>query len=186
MKSEAVNSELADGAAEGQRPSLDAVLTQLRPALAAFLLRKLHDPNDLHDALQETSLRAWSYAGRSELRAPVSLCFRIAQNVATDFARAMSRAPMIGQPEQMNQLAAEDPGPERSAAVMQELALVKQVIGGLPPGCRHVFLLSRSRGMSNAEIAASCGVSVKLVEKQISRALRELRERSRAWEGDPR
>jgi RNA polymerase sigma factor (sigma-70 family) len=164
--------------------SMDAWLQQLRPALTAFLRRKLQDPADLHDALQETSLRAWSYAARSEVRAPVSICFRIAENVAIDFARAQRRAPFTGQASEIEKLATEDPGPERSATATQRLDLVKKVIGGLPPGCRHVFLLSRSNGLSNPEIAKRCGVSIKLVEKQISRALRELREQSREWEGE--
>src|SRR3546814_987025 len=68
-------------------------LQRLRPALSAFLLRQLRDPADLHDALQEASLRAWRYTARAEVRAPVSLCFRIAQNVAIDFALAQNRAP---------------------------------------------------------------------------------------------
>lgn len=172
-----------DDSVGGQR-GMEAWLQQLRPALIAFLRRKLQDPVDLHDALQETSLRAWSYAARSEVRAPVSICFRIAENVAIDFARAQKRAPFTGQASEIEHFAAEDPGPERSASATQKLELVKKVIGGLPPGCRHVFLLSRSNGLSNPEIAKRCGVSIKLVEKQISRALRELREQSREWEGE--
>lgn len=35
--------------------------------------------------------------------------------------------------------------------------------------------------MSNKEIAARCGVSIKLVEKQITRALRTLRAEARTW-----
>jgi RNA polymerase sigma factor (sigma-70 family) len=172
-----------EGSGSDQR-GMEAWLQQLRPALTAFLRRKLQDPVDLQDALQETSLRAWSYAARAEVRAPVSICFRIAENVAIDFARAQKRAPFTGQGSEIEDFAAEDPGPERSASGTQRLKLVKQVIGSLPPGCRHVFLLSRSNGLSNPEIARRCGVSVKLVEKQISRALRELRERSREWEGE--
>src|SRR3546814_13229256 len=90
---------------------------------------------------------------------PVSLCFRIAQNVAIDFARAHNRAPSTTQEDEVEQHAADDPGPEHCAAAMQELELAKRVIGRLPPGCRHVFLLSRSHGLSNLEIAARCGVS---------------------------
>ena len=173
----------SEGSASEHR-SMEAWLQQLRPALTAFLRRKLQDPVDLSDALQETSLRAWSYAARSEVRAPVSICFRIAENVAIDFARAHKRVPYTGQVSEIEQMAGEDPGPERTAAAAQRLELVKRVIGALPPGCRHVFLLSRSNGLSNPEIAKRCGVSIKLVEKQISRALRELREQSREWEGE--
>ena len=182
-----VNLEMCADAACGRQDDvgqdMEAWLKQLRPALAAFLRRKLQDPADVHDALQETSLRAWTYAARCEVRAPVSICFRIAENVAIDFARASRRSPPAGPQEDASLLATEEPGPERSASAAQTLELVKRVIGGLPPGCRHVFLLSRSNGLSNPEIARRCGVSIKLVEKQISRALRELREQSKEWEG---
>src|SRR3546814_20931450 len=66
-------------------------LQRLRPALSAFLLRQLRDPADLHDALQEASLRAWRYTARAEVRAPVSLCFRIAPNLDIDLASAHNR-----------------------------------------------------------------------------------------------
>src|SRR3546814_3447069 len=79
----------------------------------------------LHDALQEASLRAWRYTARAEVRAPVSLCFRIAQNVAIDFARAHNRAPSTTQEDEVEQHAADDPGPEHCAAAMQELELAK-------------------------------------------------------------
>jgi RNA polymerase sigma factor (sigma-70 family) len=170
--------------AAGEPRHLEVWLQQLRPALMAFLRRKLHDPADVHDALQETSLRVWSYAAQSEVRAPVSVCFHIAGRVAIDFARAKKRAPYTEQPDALEQRVATEPGPERSASAAQTLELVKEVIGRLPPGCRHVFLLSRSNGLSNLEIAKRCGVSIKLVEKQISRALRELREHARVWEGE--
>lgn len=175
---------MAQAACGRAHRDMEAWLQQLRPALTAFLRRKLQDPADLQDALQETSLRAWGYAARSEVMAPVSICFRIAEHVAVDFARANRRALFAAQDSELEQLAAEDPGPERSASATQILEMVKQVIGGLPPGCRHVFLLSRSNGLSNPEIARRCGVSIKLVEKQISRALRELREQSQEWEGE--
>lgn len=163
--------------------SLDSWLVKLRPALTAFLLRKLQDPADLGDALQETSLRAWNYALGTELRSPVSLCFRIAENVAIDFSRNQKKAHYTGRIDEAEQMASDDPGPESRASARQELELVKRVIGMLPPGCRHVFLLSRSAGMTNAEIAEQCGVSIKLVEKQISRALRELRQKARVLGG---
>lgn len=183
LKPESLVETQAGPECPGEKKAIDSWLVQLRPALTAFLLRKLQDPSDLHDALQETSLRAWNYALGTELRSPVSLCFRIAENVAIDFSRSHRRAPCTGQVEDMDHVAADDPGPESRASASQELEIVKKIIGGLPPGCRHVFLLSRSAGLSNPEIAEQCGVSIKLVEKQISRALRELREKVRVRRG---
>jgi RNA polymerase sigma-70 factor (ECF subfamily) len=53
----------------------------------------------------------------------------------------------------------------------QNLDLLLEVIENLPPKCKQVFLLSRAGGMTYPEIAQHCGISVKMVEKQISRAM---------------
>jgi RNA polymerase sigma factor (sigma-70 family) len=172
------------GAAYAPHVAMDDWLQRLRPALSAFLLRRLRDPADLEDALQEVSLRAWRYVARTDIRAPVSFCFRLAENVSIDLARARDRSPVVDTGDRFGEFAVEDVGPDRRAVVMQELELVKRVIARLPAGCRHVFLLSRSHGLSNREISERCGVSIKLVEKQITRALRTLREQARLWEGE--
>ncbi|HYW32895.1 MAG TPA: RNA polymerase sigma-70 factor [Gemmatimonas sp.] len=57
----------------------------------------------------------------------------------------------------------------------------REAIDALPPRTREVFLLSRERGMRYSEIAELLGVSVKAVEANMSRALRQLRERLAAW-----
>ena len=41
----------------------------------------------------------------------------------------------------------------------------------LPPQCRRIFLLSRTYGMKNKEIADQLGISIKAVEKQITKAI---------------
>lgn len=46
----------------------------------------------------------------------------------------------------------------------------------LPPQCKNVFVLSRNKNMKNKEIAEQLGISVKAVEKQITKALTELRQ----------
>src|SRR3546814_11190408 len=122
--------------------------------------------SSLHDALQEASLRAWRYTTGAEVRAPVSLCFRIAQNVAIDFARAQNRAPFTTHEREVEQHATDDPGPEHFAPATPELELAKRVIGRLTPGCRHVFLLSRTHGVRNPEIASPGCVPRKKVEKR--------------------
>jgi RNA polymerase sigma-70 factor, ECF subfamily len=54
---------------------------------------------------------------------------------------------------------------------------VDAALAGLPARCREIFLLSRRRHMSNAEIATVLGISIKTVEVQMWRALRTLRDR---------
>lgn len=50
-------------------------------------------------------------------------------------------------------------------------------LAALPEKCRVVFLMNRIDGLSYREIAEALGVSVKAVEKQMSKALSILREK---------
>ncbi|MDH6342581.1 RNA polymerase sigma-70 factor (family 1) [Parabacteroides sp. PFB2-12] len=52
---------------------------------------------------------------------------------------------------------------------------VTQAIDALPEQCRKVFILSRKEELKNREIAEQLGISVKTVEKHITKALSLLR-----------
>ena len=54
---------------------------------------------------------------------------------------------------------------------------IRDAIADLPPRTREVFLMSRERNLKYSEIAEQLGVSVKAVEANMSRALRQLRDR---------
>ncbi len=51
-----------------------------------------------------------------------------------------------------------------------------RVIAGLPERCRQTFALRRRDGLTPPEIARAMGVSVKCVERQLTKALAALRE----------
>ncbi len=53
---------------------------------------------------------------------------------------------------------------------------IMSYINTLPPQCYKIFMLSRSYGLKNREIAEQLGISIKAVEKQISKALYGLKE----------
>jgi len=53
---------------------------------------------------------------------------------------------------------------------------IEKVIHQMPDKCREVFIKSRFEGLSNNEIAEAFDISVKAVEKHISKALQLFRE----------
>jgi RNA polymerase sigma-70 factor, ECF subfamily len=53
---------------------------------------------------------------------------------------------------------------------------IDTAIESLPPQCRNVFEMSRLKGLKNREIATELNISIKVVEKHISKALIILRE----------
>lgn len=48
---------------------------------------------------------------------------------------------------------------------------IEAIINKLPPQCKTVFLLSRKKELKNKEIAEQLGISVKAVEKQMTKAI---------------
>lgn len=113
------------------------------------------------DLEQETWLRIAPLMAQP-IRYPKALLMRIASNAAIDHARRGS-----------SQLAAEDISgrDQPNAASQDEVILIKQIILGLPEPLRDVFLLSRFGGLTNSQIAERLGISVKTVEKRMTKAL---------------
>lgn len=53
---------------------------------------------------------------------------------------------------------------------------LKQAMDRMPDACREVFVMSRFNGFKNKEIAEQLGVSVKAIEKQMTKALKILKQ----------
>jgi RNA polymerase sigma factor (sigma-70 family) len=141
--------------------SLDTVYRKHGGWLIAFLRRRF-GRQDAEELAQETYVRA---AGAGlQLRNPRAFLARVAINAARDQARRRAVRPILVADERA--LAAAG-----AAGGQAEALLLKQVILGLPPRIREVFLLSRFGGLTYEEIAHRCGLSVKTVEARMTKAL---------------
>ncbi|MEW5835170.1 MAG: RNA polymerase sigma factor [Pseudomonadota bacterium] len=166
----------------------DGFVRSQRDGLVRFLQRRTRSADDAEDLAQESFTRLIRYRGY----APdtwAGLLYRIAVNALHDRGRrAASRfdALHVSLDEEAGDLAASEPSHEQRTASEQELAALQRALLRLPDRCRQVYLLNRIEGMSYTEIAEHCGISVKAVEKHISRALRLLRERLGAYHTEVR
>lgn len=152
--------------------SVEDVIRSHHSSLIRFLRKRLRTPDDASDVAQETYIRMMQYNGSREVQSPSSMLYRIAINVANDLGRSEQVRRVSDQmPIDEMELVSDQPPPERVVSSMQDLSLLYEAIAHLPPKCQQVFLLSRVREMTYPEIARHCGISVKMVEKHIGRAL---------------
>jgi RNA polymerase sigma factor (sigma-70 family) len=142
------------------------------PALLNYLRRRISPEEDAEEAVQDSFMRLLRYQHSKPAFAWRFLLYRIAANVATDHARH-AKSHYAAQHVQLDELvmASSDPSQERVVSGQQELLLLRAAILELPPKCRQVFLLNRMHGMSYSQIARHCGISVKMVERHIHKAV---------------
>ena len=128
-------------------------------------LRRRFGADAAEDIVQEAFIRIGRYSAADPVRSPKALIARIAINVGLDQARAHPEQPTVN-------LETLDRRAEGGAAADQaEALLLKQIVLQLPKPLQDVFILQRFTGMTYAEIAQHCGVSVKTVEWRMSKAL---------------
>lgn len=175
---------MSDAAADGDAGrllSVEQAFEEYRHRLARFLRRRLQNDQDAEDVLQETYVRLLrSYRDELDGRTAANLIFRIATNLANDLGRRR-RTHRDSDHCSLNtiSLASAEPSQERRLAAREELDALYDAIASLPPRRRQVFLLHRVDRMTYPEIASHCGISVKAVEKHITKALRALRAEAR-------
>jgi RNA polymerase sigma-70 factor (ECF subfamily) len=78
--------------------------------------------------------------------------------------------------ENLQQAKEENDDPESLYRETEFEYRIFQIISGLPPRCREIFIMSRVEGKNNGEIAAIFQISLRTVETQISKALKTLRK----------
>jgi RNA polymerase sigma-70 factor (ECF subfamily) len=147
-----------DAAGDSHCP--DALVRQHESWLIAFLRRRFL-PQDAEALAQDAYVRVLD--GNPQIRNPRAFLAQIAKRAAVDDARRTA-ARRAADTEHLRR-------ESLSTATDQTDALaLKQAILALPPKLREVFLLSRFVGLTYAEIATRCGVSVDTVQERMTKA----------------
>ncbi|KAB7771072.1 RNA polymerase sigma factor [Xanthomonas maliensis] len=148
-------------------------LDQHRPALHRFLFRRTGDWALAEDLVQETFLRLVVYAREHAVIDIAALARSIALNLLHDHVRRRQR-------QRTEPISDDVPSPalsvEEAAIQRQRVEGFARALQGMPPLRRDVFVRSRLRGHSYAQIAAELGLSEAAVEKHVSRGLRWLQD----------
>jgi RNA polymerase sigma-70 factor (family 1) len=124
------------------------------------------------DLAQDVFLKLWEYRGKVDDSTVKSLLFRIAKNLfINSHKRKVIDLKFIS--KQTDNI--ENESPQYILELKEFDIRLQRAISNLPEQCRTFFLMNRIDDLKYQEIANNFGISVKAVEKQISKALKILR-----------
>ncbi|BCA56579.1 DNA-directed RNA polymerase sigma-70 factor [Nitrospira sp. KM1] len=140
--------------------------------LARFLTRKLGCKDLAAELVHETYLRITRIAPSEQIANPRAFFFRMAANLAIDHQRKASYRTTCDIDGEMP-LETADHRPTAEAVVFgkQQVDLLIQAVGELPPKCREVFILHKFKHLSYADIAERLDISRSTVVKHMVKAL---------------
>ena len=146
------------------------------PGLCLFVARHVRSSAVAEDIVQEIFLGMWQRRETLDVRQRLqAYLFSAARNRALNHIKH-ERVVHRWEETQLWQEPAQSPAVDDDVLVSELAAALDAAIARLPERCRAVFVLSRRRGMSYAEIAAELGIAVKTVDAQMGRAMRLIRE----------
>jgi len=152
---------------------LDEMYRNERPTLLRRLARRTgfdHAEDVVHQIFVRLAGRGSALA---EIETPASFLAEAARNAERDNVRAARRrADERHVPFEEGEHAGADP--MSCLEARDRLARIECALDRLKPLARNVFLARRLDGYSYAEIAQQTGLSVRGVEKQMSRAIQQL------------
>lgn len=136
--------------------------------------RRLRRADLAEDVAQETVLRLMEYGrGGVPIDNLYGLALRIAENLVNEQFRRERR---WGQVELSDTLASAEPAPDRVIEGREAVATLKEALAKMPTLRRDIIIRRRVNHQSCAAIAADLGLSVKAVEKHVTRGLLDLNQ----------
>jgi len=142
-------------------------------SLRNFLYFKVGDRDLAEDLAQESFIKLWDKRKEVRLATVKTFLYTIGGNLAINHHKHMQvRFNFVNSRVQMHSI--QDP-----QYLMEEQEFKKrleEVIASMTEGSREVFLMNRLEGLKYNEISERLDISVKAVEKRMSKALQVLRD----------
>lgn len=135
------------------------------------LTRRLGSEDLASEVLHETYLRLGAANDAAAIERPADYIFRVALNIASDQRRIGHRRLRYSEVEALYHFAAASIDAEREIEARSELAALGRAFDVLTPRQRAIMIAVRVDGTSHAALAERFGVSERMIDKELRRAL---------------
>ena len=155
---------------DGDMNAFQKIYNSFCEPLYRFAYSYLKDSFEAEEIVQDVFLKVWEKRAEVDLQKSFkSYLYRITVNkIFNELKHRVVKQKYEQHALKFDQLTGETP---ESAIEFQELnAKLEQLLSKLPEQQRNIFIMSRWRGVPNAEIAEKLNISVRTVENQIYRA----------------
>lgn len=159
--------------ADTGRTILRQLLVSGYDELKRRLTRRMGSADAATDALHETWIRLGHVNEIAAVQRPESYLYRMALNVAVDRHRADKRWFDKAGLEALLRSDDDQLDPEHIVAMRSEMAALERVLAELPPRRRAIFLAALTEELSYRDIAKRFGISLRSVEREMSRAFED-------------
>jgi len=174
LRSNLTDDELIILLKEGDKPAYTEIYNRYKTLLQSHGYRKLGDPEEVKDILQELFANLWTK--RSEIPATTNLSGYLYIAMRNKVFNVLSHKQIENKYVQSLQQFIDDGNYITDAIREKEFALlIQKEIDTLPPKMKEVFILSRKEHLSHREISEKLQISEQTVSKQITNALKILR-----------
>ena len=162
------------------KDNFETVYIKYFNVLCLFSMKIVKDSRAAEDIVQDVYLQCWQRWGQLDFSESIKpYLYKLTYNKSLDYLRLSDNKNLqisqnITLVDQIYYSTFTDDDDGANDKLNQELL---NSINLLPDRCKEVFLLSRQSNFKNREIADKLNISIKTVEKHISKALSDIRLR---------
>ncbi|TKG89858.1 RNA polymerase sigma-70 factor [Puteibacter caeruleilacunae] len=174
------------GSTGGDEISLEKIFRRNFQRLYAFARKFTEDTEVAQDLVQEVFISYWEKKDTLDISNVDAFLYRSVRNKCISHIRHLkvveNRMKQFTDEQKFEEMYRIDfMGNEPCLLIEEELKNeISNIIDSLPERTRQIFLLSRNDGLKNREIADQLQISIKSVEKHITKVLKIFKERFRS------
>ncbi|MDR1172343.1 MAG: RNA polymerase sigma-70 factor [Bacteroidales bacterium] len=167
-----------DTVSDFKKANFESLYKELQPRLYAYSRKFIDDPETARDLVQDAFIKFWEDIDITAIHTSIAAYLR---KTVHNLCLLHLRSQQIHQrfenymafklKEAELNFFSPDYGVYTSIFLKDMEDIIKKCVENLPPQSRRIFEMSRTKGMSYAEIADELGISVRTVENHVYRVL---------------